>query len=69
MVRTVPRVKLGKDLPGLGEQPFLGALGERIYDHVSAGIHALWIPHMTTINNHFSLNPPAPKRAGCSAPK
>ena len=69
MVRTVHCVKLEKDLPGLDEQPFPGALGERIYDHLSAGAYDLWLPHMTTLINHFSLYPPAPKRAGCSAPK
>jgi len=61
MVRTVHCVKLGKDLPGLEKQPVPGALGERIYDHVSAGAYDLWLPHMITIINHFSLNPADPE--------
>ncbi len=61
MVRTVHCVKLGKDLPGLEKQPFLGALGERLYNHVSSEAYDLWLPHTTTITNHFSLNPADPE--------
>ncbi len=61
MVRTVHCVTLGKDLPGLEKQPFPGALGERIYESVSAEAYDLWLPHMTTIINHFSLNPADPE--------
>lgn len=61
MVRTVHCAKLGKDLPGLETQPFPGELGQRIYTNVSAEAYALWLPHMTTIINHFSLNPADPE--------
>lgn len=60
MVRMVQCVKLGKELPGLESQPFPGPLGERIFQHVSAEGYDLWLPHMTTIINHYGLNPADP---------
>ncbi len=61
MVRLVQCVKLGKELPGLDKPPFPGALGERIYENVSAEAYDLWLPHMTTIINHYGLNPADPE--------
>ena len=61
MARTVHCVKLGKVLPGLETPPFPGALGERVQEHVSAEAYDLRLPHMTTIINHFSLNPADPE--------
>lgn len=61
MVRMVDCVKLGRTLPGLERQPFSGPLGERIYNEVSAEGYALWMPHMTTIINHYGLNPADPE--------
>jgi Fe-S cluster biosynthesis and repair protein YggX len=61
MSRTVQCVKLGKELPGLEKPPFPGALGERIYEHVSAEGYELWKPHLTTIINHYGLNPADPE--------
>ncbi len=61
MSRTVHCVKLGKDLPGLDDVPFPGALGQRIYDSVSAEAYSQWQPHLTTIINHYGLNPADPE--------
>lgn len=61
MARTVNCVKLGRELPGLEKPPFPGALGQRIYDHVSAEAYAEWVPHMTTVINHYGLNPAEPE--------
>lgn len=61
MSRTVHCVKLNKDLPGLDDVPFPGALGERIYENVSAEAYELWKPHLTTIINHYGLNPADPE--------
>lgn len=61
MARTVQCVKLGKELPGLEKPPFSGPLGERIYNNVSAEGYELWKPHLTTIINHFGLNPADPE--------
>jgi Fe-S cluster biosynthesis and repair protein YggX len=54
-------VKLGQTLPGLDEPPFPGELGQKIYEHVSAEAYDLWLPHMTTIINHYGLNPADPE--------
>jgi Fe-S cluster biosynthesis and repair protein YggX len=61
MTRTVYCVKLGKPLPGLDEPPFPGELGQEIYDQVSVEGFDLWLPHMTTIINHYGLNPADPE--------
>lgn len=61
MSRTVHCVKLGKELPGLEKPPFPGPLGERIYNEVSAEGYELWKPHLTTIINHYGLNPADPE--------
>lgn len=61
MVRMVDCVKLGRTLPALEKQPFPGPLGERIFNEVSAEAYALWLPHMTTIINHYGLNPADPE--------
>ena len=61
MTRTIHCVKLGKELPGLEKPPFPGELGERIYEHVSAEGYELWKPHLTTIINHYGLNPADPE--------
>jgi Fe-S cluster biosynthesis and repair protein YggX len=54
-------VKLGKELPGLEKPPFSGPLGQRIFENVSAEGYDLWKPHLTTIINHYGLNPADPE--------
>lgn len=61
MSRTVHCAKLDKDLPGLEEAPFPGELGQRIYESVSAEAYDMWKPHLTTIINHYGLNPADPE--------
>lgn len=61
MARTVQCVKLGNELPGLEKQPFPGELGQRIYENVSAEAYDQWKPHLTTIINHYGLNPADPE--------
>lgn len=61
MSRTVHCAKLDKDLPGLEETPFPGELGQRIFENVSAEAYDLWKPHLTTIINHYGLNPADPE--------
>lgn len=61
MSRTVHCAKLKKDLPGLDEVPFPGELGQRVYDSVSAEAYDMWKPHLTTIINHYGLNPADPE--------
>lgn len=61
MSRTIHCVKLEKDLPAMEEPPFPGELGQRIYENVSAEGYELWKPHLTTIINHYGLNPADPE--------
>ena len=61
MTRMVECVKLGKTLPGLEQPPFPGELGQEIYEHISGGGVRLWLPHMTTVINHYGLNPADPE--------
>lgn len=61
MSRTVTCAKLNKELPGLESVPFPGELGQRIYDTVSAEAYEMWKPHLTTIINHYGLNPADPE--------
>ena len=60
MAHLVQCVKLGRELPGLEKPPFPGALGQRIFEEVSAEGYALWQPHMTILINHYALNPADP---------
>lgn len=61
MSRTVQCAKLKKELPGLESLPFTGELGERIFENVSAEAYDMWKPHLTTIINHYGLNPADPE--------
>jgi Fe-S cluster biosynthesis and repair protein YggX len=56
MPRMVQCVKLGRELPGLEKPPFPGALGQRIYEHVSQQAYSLWPAQSTLIINHYGLN-------------
>ncbi len=56
MSRMVTCVKLGGTLPGLPYKPFNDALGQRIYDTVSADGWKLWIEHSKKIVNEYRLD-------------
>ena len=56
-LRIVHCVKLHRDLPGLDTPPWPGALGRRIYDHVSAEAWEMWEERMKTILNEYRLLP------------
>jgi Fe-S cluster biosynthesis and repair protein YggX len=53
--RLVNCVKLHAELPGLAAPPFAGALGERIFEHVSQQAYALWPQQATILMNHHGL--------------
>jgi Fe-S cluster biosynthesis and repair protein YggX len=55
--RIVHCVKLRQDLPGLDAPPWPGALGRRIYDHVSAEAWEMWEERMKMILNENRLLP------------
>lgn len=56
MSRMVKCTKLGETLPGLPYKPFSDALGQRIYDSVSAQAWQLWIEHSKKIVNEYRLD-------------
>jgi Fe-S cluster biosynthesis and repair protein YggX len=56
MTRMVKCTKLGETLPGLPYKPFNDALGQRIYDSVSAQAWSLWIEHSKKIVNEYRLD-------------
>jgi Fe-S cluster biosynthesis and repair protein YggX len=55
--RTVHCVKLKRDLPGLDAPPWPGALGQRIFDHVSQEAWDEWEERMKMILNEYRLLP------------
>jgi Fe-S cluster biosynthesis and repair protein YggX len=56
MTRMVKCAKLGETLPGLPYKPFNDALGQRIYDSVSAEAWRQWIEHSKKIVNEYRLD-------------
>ena len=55
--RIVHCVKLQKDLPGLDSPPWPGALGQRIYENVSAQAWKMWEDRQKMILNEYRLLP------------
>ncbi len=61
MSRTVKCAKLGDTLPALPYKPFNDALGQRIYDTVSAKAWQEWIEHSKRLVNEWRLDLTAKK--------
>jgi len=55
--RMVKCVKFQKELPGLDAAPWPGAIGQRIYENVSAQAWSLWEDRMKMILNEYRLMP------------
>jgi Fe-S cluster biosynthesis and repair protein YggX len=55
--RTVFCLKLQKELPGLDSPPWPGALGQRIYEHISQEAWDQWEERMKMILNEYRLLP------------
>jgi len=56
MDRIVHCVKLKTDAPGLARAPIPGAMGQRIYEQVSAEAWQQWIAHQTRVINEYRLS-------------
>ena len=56
MARTVNCVKLGREADGMDFPPMPGALGKKLFDHVSKEAWAQWIRLQTMIINENRLN-------------
>ncbi len=56
MPRTVQCAKLKETLPGLPYRPFSDAMGQRIYETVSAQAWQQWIEHSKKLVNEWRLD-------------
>ena len=56
--------KLGQILPGLENPPFLGELGERIFNQISQLAWQMWLEQQVLLINHYGLNLADPTARG-----
>jgi Fe-S cluster biosynthesis and repair protein YggX len=61
MTRTVFCAKLQRDAEGLAFVPWPGALGKRVFEHVSRDAWQGWLAHQTMLINENRLSPMDPK--------
>ena len=61
MSRMVQCVYLKKEAVGLDRAPYPGALGHRIFEHVSKEAWTKWLSHQTMLMNEYRLTPVDPK--------
>jgi Fe-S cluster biosynthesis and repair protein YggX len=61
MARIIKCAKLQRELPAMPYKPFNDALGQRIYDSVSADGWKLWIEHSKKLVNEYRLDLTAKK--------
>lgn len=61
MSRTLFCTKLQHEAEGLEYAPYPGALGQRIYEHISQPAWKAWINHQTMLINEYRLNLIDPK--------
>ena len=55
--RKVTCAKLGKELPGLEKPPFVGEIGQKIYDRISKQAWLMWKDDMQIkVLNEYRLN-------------
>ncbi|OGT41493.1 MAG: oxidative damage protection protein [Gammaproteobacteria bacterium RIFCSPHIGHO2_12_FULL_40_19] len=55
MTRIIYCQKLGVEAEGLSSPPYPGALGQRIYEHISQKAWDLWMSHQTMLINEYKL--------------
>ena len=56
MSREIFCQKLHKNAQGLMRPPMPGALGERVFNHISAEAWQAWLTHQTMLINEYRLN-------------
>ncbi len=61
MSRQVTCMKLNEEAEGLDIPPFPGALGEKIFNHISKQAWNMWLSHQTMLINEYRLNLLDPK--------
>lgn len=61
MTRQIFCTKLNKEAEGMNAPPFPGAVGERIYNHISKQAWSMWLDHQTMLINEYRLSMIDPK--------
>lgn len=61
MTRTVFCSKLNQEADGLDKPPFPGALGEKVFTHISKQAWQMWLSHQTMLINEYRLSLIDPK--------
>ena len=61
MATTIQCIKLGREADGMEKPPFKGALGQRLFEHVSAQAWKTWLEHSKMLINEYRLTPVDPK--------
>lgn len=56
MKRQVNCAKLNQLMDGLDKPPYPGALGQRVFDQISAQAWQMWLGHQTMLINEYRLN-------------
>jgi len=56
MARNVQCIKLNREAEGLEKPPFRGALGERLFENVSALAWRMWLEHSKMLINEYRLD-------------
>lgn len=56
MTRIVQCIKLKKPAQGLMKPPMPGAMGEKIYEHISEEAWQQWLAHQTMLINEYRLS-------------
>jgi Fe-S cluster biosynthesis and repair protein YggX len=61
MTRMVQCVKLGKEAEGFEKAPYVGELGQKIFENISKEAWQLWLRQQTMIINEYRLSPLDPR--------
>lgn len=56
MTRIIHCIKLNKEAEGLDYPPYPGAMGERIYQHISKEAWQQWLQRQTMFINEYRLS-------------
>ncbi|MGI9337437.1 MAG: oxidative damage protection protein, partial [Gammaproteobacteria bacterium] len=56
MSKMVKCIKYGEEMEGLAMPPYPGALGQRIFDNVSARAWGEWLEQQKMLMNEYRLN-------------
>lgn len=61
MTRMVQCVKLGKEAEGFDKPPYIGELGQKIFENISKEAWQMWLRQQTMLINEYRLSPLDPR--------